>query len=77
MSDPQLACLAVSLGAVFIGSLYALGDIAGRIVGGAATPADPIETLSVIAGHAGRFVAPLLAGVLTAAAFLFGWLVRP
>ena len=77
MSDPQLACLAISLGAMAIGSLYALGDIAGRVVGGAATPADPIETIQVLAGHVGRIVAMVPALITTATAIVFAWAIRP
>lgn len=57
MSDPQHACLAIFLGAMPIASLAALGNICGRVIGGAASPADLVETLQVLAGHAGRIAA--------------------
>ncbi|WP_277996089.1 hypothetical protein [Methylobacterium sp. Leaf466] len=42
-----------------------------------ATPADPVETFRVLAGHTARLVALVPAMVLAAAAMLFGWRVWP
>lgn len=77
MSDPQLACLALSLAPLTLGAIWALVDTASRAIGGADTPADPVETFRVIAGHGARLLALIPALVLAAAAALFGWRVRP
>lgn len=77
MTDPQLACLAISLASLVLGTLWALVDVAGRMVGGAATPADPVETIQVLATHIGRSAAMVPALVTTAIAAAFAWAVRP
>ena len=77
MSDPQLACLAISVAPLTLGAIWAMFDMAARFVGGPDTPADPVETISVLAGHAGRIAAMIPALVTTAIVAVFAWAVRP
>ncbi|KQP50808.1 hypothetical protein ASG40_12830 [Methylobacterium sp. Leaf399] len=77
MTDLQLACLALSVAPLTFGALWALVDVASRMVGSADTPADPVETFHTIAGYVARLVALVPAMVLAAATMLFGWRVRP
>jgi non-ribosomal peptide synthetase component E (peptide arylation enzyme) len=76
LTEPQLACVVVTAPIVFVGALWALGDLVGHVA--TLTPApQPGDTLRAIAGHAVR-VAVLVPALITGAlALAFGRRVRP
>lgn len=79
LTDPQLACLAISAGPIVLAALWSLGDVCGRAVGGCATPVPADEAFRAIAGHAVRiaFMAPAALTAALALAFAFSRKVRP
>ncbi|GJD92885.1 hypothetical protein [Methylobacterium iners] len=63
-------------GPLLLAAIWTVHEVATRLVGGAETPADTVETAQAIGGHIVRILA-LVPGFITGAvAFLFGLWVR-